>query len=79
MILYLCKNQTAMKIEINGTPLEFAKNSSASDLKKLIKACKKGDYDEWLDRCRICFEEYLAGNMDKARWWSNHAELVRPE
>lgn len=50
---------------------------SATDLKKLVKNCKKGEYDEFTDRCRICFEEFLAGNFEQAEWWSNHAELVR--
>lgn len=66
-----------MKIEIIGTPIEFAKNATASELKKLIKTSLKGEYDEFSDRCRICFQYYLAGNLEQAEWWSNHAELVR--
>lgn len=66
-----------MKIEVTGTPLEFAKNSTKTELKKLIKESLKGEYDEFSDRCRICFQYYIDGNMEQAEWWSNHAELVR--
>ena len=66
-----------MKIQFEGTPLEYAGSLTATELKKVIKSCKKGPYDEFTDRCRICFENYLAGEMDAARWWSTHAELVR--
>lgn len=66
-----------MKIEITGTPLEFAKNSTSTELKKLIKASLKGEYDEFSDRCRVCFQYYIAGNLEMAEWWSNHAELAR--
>jgi hypothetical protein len=66
-----------MKIVFTGTPLEYAKSLSEKDLKKVIRDCKKGAYDEFTDRCRICFEWYLAGEIDRANWWSKHAELVR--
>ena len=66
-----------MKIQIEGSPLEFAKSVTATELRKLIKSILKGEYDEFSDRCRICFQYYLAGDMEKAEWWSNHAEIVR--
>ena len=66
-----------MNIEITGTAIEYAQRSNATDLKRVIKAIKKGEYDEFYDRCRVCFEKYLAGEMDQAKWWSNHAELAR--
>lgn len=66
-----------MKIEFTGTPLEYARSLSEKELKKIIRDCKKGAYDEFTDRCRICFEWYLAGGIDRANWWSHHAELVR--
>lgn len=66
-----------MKIEITGSPLEYAKGLNAKELKKVIRDCKKGEYDEFTDRCRICFEKYLAGDMQQASWWSNHAEFAR--
>ena len=68
-----------MAIEINGHPIEVAASMTKADLKKLIRECKKYPGNEWLDRCRICFENYLAGNMELAGWWSSHAEYVRPE
>lgn len=68
-----------MKLEIKFSPLEYAQSLNATELKKIVKACKKGEYDEFTDRCRICFEKYLAGDMDGARWWSNHAELIRDD
>ena len=55
---------------------------SAADLKLQIKACKdrlRKNYDEWLDRHRICLEEYDSGNIERASWWSNHALAVLPE
>ena len=66
-----------MKIEFKGSPIDYAKSLTENELKKIIKACKKGEYDEFTDRCRICFEWVLAGEMERANWWSNHAELVR--
>lgn len=66
-----------MKLEFTGTPLEYAKSLPAKELKKVVRDCKKGEYDEFTDRCRICFEKYLSGNLEQAQWWSNHAELVR--
>lgn len=66
-----------MKIEINMTPLEYAQSLTVTELRKVVKACKKGEYDEFTDRCRICFERYLAGDFEQAEWWSNHAELAR--
>ena len=65
-----------MKIEIAGSPLEYAKGLTTKELKKVIRDCKKGEYDEFTDRCRICFERYLAGDMQQALWWSNHAEFA---
>lgn len=66
-----------MNIEINVSALEYAQSATAAELKKVVKAIKKGGYDEFYDRCRVCFEKYLAGEMDQAKWWSNHAELAR--
>ena len=66
-----------IEIEVNTTPIEYARSLSAKDLKKVIRDCKKGEYDEFTDRCRVCFEEFLAGNYDAAEWWSAHALLVR--
>lgn len=66
-----------MKIEFNGTPLAYAQSLTVTELKKVVKACMKGEYDEFTDRCRICFQYYLAGDMEKAEWWSKHAELAR--
>ena len=65
-----------MKIEIEGSPLEYAKKTKAADLRKMIKYIKKGEYDEFSDRCRVCFEKYLDGNLEAAEWWSRHAELT---
>ena len=62
--------------------IECAKMFSPADLKLQIKACKDAlanNYDEWLDRHRICLEEFSKGNMDKANWWSQHAMYVLPE
>lgn len=66
-----------MKIQFKGSPIDYAKSLTAAELKKVIKSCKKGEYDEFTDRCRVCFERYLAGEIEQANWWSNHAELVR--
>ena len=66
-----------MKLIFEGAPIDYARSMSITDLKKLIKNCKKGPYDEFTDRCRICFEHFLAGEEEQAQWWSNHAELVR--
>lgn len=35
-------------------------------------------YREWLDRYRLCFDRWISGNEEQARWFSNHADLVRP-
>lgn len=35
-------------------------------------------YREWLFRYKECFNEWLSGNTVKAKWWSNHANLLRP-
>lgn len=67
-----------MKPEINGKPIEVAKSLSAQELKKLVTRIKRAEYDEWLDRCRICFEHYLKGEIEQAEWWSRHAGLLRP-
>lgn len=66
-----------MKLEFEGSPLEYAQSLPVAELKKVIKGIKKGKYDEFSDRCRICFERYLEGRMETARWWSRHAESVR--
>lgn len=66
-----------MKLEFTGTPLDYARGVPAKDLKRLIRDCKKGEYDEFTDRCRICFEKYLTGDLNAAQWWSNHAEAAR--
>lgn len=66
-----------MKLEISTSPLEYAQSQTSSDLKKTIRSIKKGEYDEFSDRCRICFEKFLDGDHDAAQWWSNHAELAR--
>lgn len=67
-----------MKIEFQGTPIEYARSLSPTELKKVIKSCKKGPYDEFTDRCRVCFVKFLSGEEEQALWWSNHAEQVRP-
>lgn len=66
-----------MKFEITGTAIEYANSVMESELKKTLKSIRKSEYDEFADRCRVCFEKYLAGEMEQAKWWSNHAELVR--
>lgn len=69
-----------MKLEINGksvTPLEYAEGVTATELRKVIRVIKKASYDEFSDRCRICFEKYLNKDIEAAKWWSSHAELVR--
>ena len=35
-------------------------------------------YREWLDRYRLCLREWWAGEDASARWWSHHADNVRP-
>lgn len=66
-----------MRIKFEGSPIDYAKGLTKTELKKAIKECKKGEYDEFADRCRVCFEKYLSGDMDQAQWWSSHAELAR--
>jgi len=66
-----------MKLEFEGSPLEYAKSMPITELKKKIRAIKASEYDEFNDRCRVCFEHYIAGEMEAASWWSNHAENVR--
>lgn len=66
-----------MKLKIDITPIEYAQSLPEKDLKRVVRDCKKGEYDEFTDRCRVCFEKYLAGDIEQAQWWSNHAELVR--
>lgn len=71
-----------MIINIPESPYDFARSLPKKELRTLIRECKKAlalGYDEWLDRCRICFEKYATGDEEQARWWSNHANLVRPE
>lgn len=76
--LIFAKTRKIMRIEFHCSPIEYADGLTKSQLKKVIKACKSGPYDEWTDRCRLCFEKYLEGDMVQARWWSLHAENVRP-
>ena len=62
--------------------IDCAKCFTQADLKAQIRACKaslKEHYDEFLDRHRICLEEFFEGNGDRACCWSNHAASVRPE
>lgn len=66
-----------MKLEFNGSPLEYAKSITVTELRRVVKSIKKDDYDEFADRCRICFEYYLAGDLEQAEWWSCHAEAAR--
>ena len=66
-----------MKLEFEGTPLEYAKSLSVTELKRKIRSIKSSEYDEFDDRCRICFEKYLAGDIEQAEWWSKHAEAAR--
>lgn len=66
-----------MKLSIEVTPLEYARSLPVKELRKVIRECKKGEYDEFTDRCRVCFERYLAGDLEQAVWWSNHAWLMR--
>lgn len=66
-----------MKLEFKESPLEYAQSLPVAELKKVIKGIKKGAYDEFADRCRICFEKFLAGEPEQALWWSRHAEAVR--
>lgn len=71
-----------MAIEIKGSPIDYAKSLSKKELTRVIRECKNAvaeNYDEWLDRCRVCFEKYVAGEEEQAAWWSHHAELVRPQ
>lgn len=71
-----------MKVTIPESPIDFARSLPKKELRALIRECKKAlanGYDEWLDRCRICFEKYASGDEEQANWWSNHADLVRPE
>lgn len=71
-----------MIINIPESPYDFARSLPKKELRALIRECKKAlslGYDEWLDRCRICFEKYATGEDEQARWWSNHANSVRPE
>lgn len=71
-----------MALEIKGSPIEYAESLSKKDLAKVIRDCKKAvaeNYDEWLDRCRVCFEKYAAGEMDQAAWWSHHADAIKSE
>lgn len=67
-----------MKLEFQGSPLEYAQSLTATELKKTIKSIKKSEYDEYADRCRVCFEKFLAGDLEQASWWSVHAEFARP-
>ena len=66
-------------MEIKGRPIDYARSVTKKELRAKIAEIKRGKYSEYLDRCRICFEEFLDGKFDRAEWWSNHAELVRPE
>ena len=68
-----------MSLNITVAPLEYAKSVTKTELRKTIKAIKVMEYDEFADRCRICFEKYLVGDMEQAEWWSRHAESIKPE
>ena len=65
-------------------PLKTAEAVSTAELRTLIAKLKEALKDssdpncEWYDRYCISLKCYLQGDMDAARWWSNHAELVRP-
>ena len=65
-------------------PLAVAQCLTEADLKNQIKEIKqmvaegsKGQY-EWLDRCSVCFEHFLKGDIISAQWWNYHASLVQP-
>jgi len=75
----LQKPQNSKTMEIKGRPIDYAKSVTKKELKAAISEIKHGEYNEYLDRCRICFEEFLAQHFDRAEWWSNHADNVRPE
>ena len=66
-----------MKLEIKGTAIDYARSATITELKKKVKAIKAGEYDEYSDRCRVCFEKFIAGDLEQAQWWSNHAETVK--
>lgn len=67
-----------MDLKFEGTPLEYAQSVKPSELKKVIKAIKTAsEYNEYADRCRVCFEKYLAGDMAAAGWWSHHAGFAK--
>ena len=63
-----------MKLDFNGSPIDYARSVTAAELKKKIRAIKAAPYDEYADRCRVCFERFVAGDIEKAEWWSKHAE-----
>lgn len=68
-------------LNFDCSPIDYAKSLPKKELRALIRECKRSvteEYDEWTDRCRICFEKYAKGEMELAGWWSHHAELVRP-
>jgi len=36
-------------------------------------------YREWLDRYRICLRYFIENNYEQSKWWSDHADLIRPD
>lgn len=61
------------------TAFERAQSMTKKELRQLVEKLKKTHLTEYEDRQRVCYEKYLAGDMDQARWFSNHAELVAPK
>ena len=64
-------------------PIETARLLKPVLLRKQVSALKRmnasdPDY-EWYSRMLICYEKYLAGNMEQAGWWSCHETLVTPK
>ena len=62
--------------------IECAQCFTPSDLKAQVRACREAlekNYDEWLDRHRICLEEFASGQWERAIWWSGHAYSVLPD
>lgn len=66
-------------------PIKIAECLSCADRSKLSSAMLEfsygchGQYKEWLDRCHVCLDCFNSGDIEKAIWWSGHADLVRPD
>lgn len=61
------------------SPIDTARALNKRELKAQIKLIKERQpNDEWLYRCRVCYERYLAGNMTSSAWWSLYADSIRP-